>query len=90
MIEPECRGGYTREQIMEIVGDRVDDFWHWMRGQTMMICNQDPQRKWVDDSEAPGGMRIVDIGPSLCDQPHGVVVYPWDLQRYLDGRPIID
>lgn len=28
---------------------------------------------------------------SVCkDNPHGVVVYPWDLERFLEGLPVID
>lgn len=90
MIEPECRGGYTYHQVQEIMGEREDEFLRWMAGQTMMICNQEPQRKWVKDEDAPGGMRLEEIGPSLCDRPHGMVVYPHDVKRFLAGGPIID
>ena len=66
--EPECRGGYTASQIDSIVSN-PGDFWGWMGGQTMMICQ----------------------GESPCTEAHGMpIVYPWDLQRYLDGGPIID
>ncbi len=68
MIDPECSGGYTATQIESILGNRTEDFWEWMRGQTMMICNGEN-----------------------CEVAHGMpIVYPWDLERYLDGRPIVD
>lgn len=78
--EPECEGGYTYRQIVEILGAWTDDFGDFMYGQTMMICegqkyNHDTQ----EYEEACGGVA------------HGMpIVYPWDLERYLDGRPIID
>lgn len=77
--EPECRGGYTQRQIEEITGGRFDEFTHWMRGQTMMLCegyryNHDTQ----EYETACGGIS------------HGGIVYPWDLERFLSGRPIID
>lgn len=90
LTEPECRGGYTYLQIQEIMGEREDEFLRWMAGQTLMICNQDPQRKWVDDADAPGGMRIEEVGPSLCDRPHGRVIYPSDVNRFLAGAPVLD
>lgn len=74
MIKPECRGGYTYRQVQEIVGDREDDFWHWMRGQTMMVC---------------GGPD--DGGNKKCEVAHGApIVYSWDMERYLAGRPVLD
>lgn len=81
--------GYSYEQIGKIL-EAPNLFWKWMSGQTMAICAQDPQRQWIDDESAPGGLRLVEIGPSLCDEPHGTVVYPWDLERYLAGLPVID
>ena len=64
-----CKYGYTEIEIAEIVDD-VEDFNHWMRGQTMAICCAS------------------NLNP--CAEEHGVVVYPWDLERYLCGLPIID
>lgn len=90
--DPECRYGYPATQVDEILafGPRQQAFWDWMYGQTMAICNRDPQREWIDDDESPGGMRLVEVGPPLCDRAHGTIVYPWDLARFIDGRPVID
>lgn len=87
---PDCQYGYTETQLDEILGDRIPEFNGWMWGQTMAICNGDPQREWVDDPGAPGGMKLVETGPPLCESAHGPVVYPWDLARFLEGRPVID
>lgn len=76
---PECEGGYTYRQRAEILGDRLDEFGNWMRGQTMMLC---AGRRY---SYGAG-----DYVPACNGVAHGVVVYPWDLQRFLDGGPIID
>ena len=38
MIKPECVLGYTVNQLEEILGDRIDEFGQWMRGQTMALC----------------------------------------------------
>jgi hypothetical protein len=77
--DPECEAGYTVPQLHEILGDRFEAFEHWMRGQTMAICEG---RRFVHETrtyrECCGG------------QAHGVVVYPWDLKRFLEGKPIID
>lgn len=77
--EPECRLGYTYDQLVDILGDRIVEFSRWMRGQTMVICDG---LKYNHDTreyeKACGGV------------VHGVVVYPWDLKRFLDGRPIVD
>lgn len=36
--EPSCPSGYTAEDLEAILGPRIEAFWHWMRGQTMMVC----------------------------------------------------
>lgn len=73
--EPECRGGYTYHQVASITADREDEFWAWMAGQTMMICGG------PDDG----------AGERNCEVAHGMpIVYRWDLERFLEGRPIID
>ena len=75
---PECVLGYPRAQIAKIVGDRLDAFDHWMRGQTAAIC--DGKRY---DHEAR------EYQPTGCG-PHGVVIYPWDVENFLNGGPICD
>ena len=76
--DPECQYGYTEEQLSTILGERIDAFNHWMRGQTMSIC--DGRRYDYDKGE------YEDTG---CG-PHGVITYRWDVQRFIDGRPIVD
>ena len=89
--EPECRRGYPWTQIYEMFDeDVVEDLESFMVGQTMTICEAAPQREWIDDPDAPGGMRLVEVGPPLCDRPHGPVVYTHDLERWMRGGPIVD
>lgn len=35
---PECVYGFTEPQVREIMGDRLDRFHWWMRGQTISGC----------------------------------------------------
>lgn len=77
-VGAECELGYTRSQVEEIVGLRLDAFDHWMRGQTAAIC--DGHRY---DYEAR------EYQPTGCG-PHGVVVYRHDLSNFLNGGPIRD
>lgn len=73
--EPECRGGYTSHQVASITTNREEEFWAWMAGQTMMICGG------PDDG----------AGGHNCEVAHGMpIVYRWDLERFLEGRSIID
>lgn len=75
-----CPHGVTRAELAGILGDRLGAFDHWMRGQTVSICEG---RRWDHDKK--------EYQPTACaDSPHGVVVYRWDLQRFLDGGPIVD
>ena len=78
---PECKHGFSMRQIDEEIfvhGPVQEKFWVWMRGQTMMHCNSTRYNYDTKEYERD------------CDEPHGVVVYPWDLKRYLDGRHVID
>jgi len=76
--KPECSLGYTDFQLDEILGDRRREFSRWMRGQTVAVC---------DGREYDHANKVyVETG---CG-PHGVATYAWDLERFLDGRPIID
>lgn len=74
----ECQLGYTREQLKRIFGDRLPDFNSWMIGQTGALCNG-ARYNYETKKEEPSG----------CG-PHGYVVYSWDVERYLQGRPVID
>lgn len=76
---PDCTGGYTIEQVENIMGPRIEEFWRWMNGQTMMLCEgQRYNHETREYEEDCGGIA------------HGPVTYTWDLQRFLDGRPVID
>ena len=77
--KPECEAGYTRKQIEEIVGGRLSEFDSWMFGQTMTICEGRRYNHTTKEYE------ISEDGVS-----HGSVVYPWDLERFLAGLPVID
>ena len=78
MKKPSCELGYTIPDLKEILGNRYDEFLNWMRGQTVAMCEG---RKYNYDKH-----EYEDTG---CG-PHGWAYYPWDVQRFLDGRPIID
>lgn len=74
---PLCDGGYTRDQVIRILGEGTPALDKWMTGQTMMLCTGE---KYNHDTKAyePG-----------CG-PHGPVVYGHDLRRFLRGLPVID
>lgn len=76
--ETECRHGYTVLQVEEIMGNRIREFSGYMTGQTMAICDGQ-----VYDYEKK---EYIESG---CG-PHGVVVYSWDVERFLQGRPLFD
>lgn len=69
---PECEGGYTRQQVEEIMGDRLAKFDKWMYGQTCMLCEG---RKWNYNAQK--------YEPSCGGVAHGGIVYEWDLKRFL-------
>ena len=76
--KPDCELGYTDKQVDTIMGLRMAEFQRWMAGQTMAICDGRRFSYAENRYEATG-----------CG-PHGYITYPWDLQRFLDGKPIID
>ena len=77
--EPECAYGYTTEQLEQILGEGLDRFYGWMRGQTMALCQGAAYNHETKQyEEACGGIE------------HGPVVYSWDLARYLAGRTVVD
>ena len=78
MPKPECEQGYPDAQVRAIMGDRYNEFMRWMTGQTMAICDG----SYYDHSSRSKKL-------SGCG-PHDVIVYSWDAQRFLEGRPIID
>lgn len=77
--DPECEAGYTYGQIRAILGGRTEDFYRWMSGQTMSMCTGRRYNHETHQTEdACGGVA------------HGPIVYTWDLERYIQGLPIID
>lgn len=75
--KPECRYGYTHAQIDAIMGDRVNEFHRWMRGQTVSVCDG---HEWNHDSQA---CELTGCGP------HGVAIYRSDVEQFLrGGRPL--
>lgn len=76
---PDCRWGYTENQLNQILGDNLSDFHKWMNGQTVAFCEG---RAYNHDKKEYY---------EVCDGVHhGVVVYKWDLERFLNGLPVID
>lgn len=77
--KPQCRMGYTNEQIQEILGDRLEEFNSWMIGQTWSICNGRAYNHETRQYEV------------ACDGvSHGDIIYRDDVERFLKGLPIID
>lgn len=75
--KPECPYGYTRAQVEQIMGDRVQDFWRWMKGQTVSLCDG---REYDYERQA-----YVDTGH--C---HGTIVYASDVRNFLAGGRAFD
>lgn len=79
MEKPICQVGYPPEQLKRMLGeDKYTELTDWLFGQTLGVCDS----KKFD--YATGKWIHVGCGP------HGSVVYEWDLQTFLQGRPIID
>lgn len=78
--DPECEGGYPWSQIDTIFDvETVKRLEKFMAGQTMMLCEG---RRYNHDTQ--------DYREACNGVAHGGVIYPWDLQRFMDGAPIID
>ncbi len=70
---PTCPHGYTEVDLAGILGERLDHFNQWMSGQTMSVCDG---KRYSHEDRA--------YYPTECaDDPHGPVVFPWDLHKYL-------
>ena len=77
--DSECQFGYTSKELKDILGDRFDYFWHWMRGQTISICDARVYNSETKDYD------------QCCNGiANGGVVYRSDLKRFLLGLTIID
>jgi hypothetical protein len=75
---PACKWGYTRPQVIQMMGLFIDKFDTWMDGQTVALCDgreyDHEQKKYV----------------SSCDVAHGTIYYADDVRRYALGLPVID
>jgi hypothetical protein len=80
--KPECESGYPQWQVEEILakfGRSQDEFGKWVYGQTMSLCQgQSYNYNTRSYDEKCGGVA------------HGGIVYPWDLERFLQRKRIID
>lgn len=71
---PVCPGGYPWGQIEQILDEETfREFKFWMSGQTMMLCDG---RKYNHE------LRVYETD-ECAETPHGGVVYPYDLHRFL-------
>lgn len=74
-----CKYGWTEDDIIQIIGeDRLNDFYQWMRGQTIMACTG---KIW--------DYNVKSYVPDDCG-PHDVIYYRHDLMRFQMGLPVID
>jgi hypothetical protein len=95
LIEPSCPRGYTSRDIYNMLGDEDEAFWHFMRGQTMSLCNgstYDHDKKayfTTACSEMLPGMPLLASEVPLLEG-HGGIVYTWDFQRFVRGLPVTD
>ena len=82
---PACKYGYNREQVRVIMGNRLEEFDRWMRGQTQMLCQGQKDGlppEWPDDD--PRRDMFTNRGYPECDAAHGSITYQWDVERFLD------
>jgi hypothetical protein len=79
--EPACTGyGFSATQLEEAMDpQQFRRLEQWMSGQTMMLCDG---RKFNHDTR--------EYEPSDCGGAHGVVIYTWDVERFLAAGKIID
>lgn len=98
-----CPYGVTQDELQSILGPRLEDFSKWMVGQTGSICDG---RRYVyarahnaacphDDGDVyTWECDYIEGGhyedTECAGNPHGLLIYRSDLERYLRGRPVID
>ncbi|MEV2239498.1 hypothetical protein [Micromonospora sp. NPDC049891] len=76
--DPDCRRGYTYDQMEAILAGQTDAFGRWMRGQTLAFCDG-IEYDYESKAHKPTG----------CG-PHGPVVYGHDLRRFLANLAPLD
>lgn len=75
---PECKYGYTQDQLKSILKDRFNDFCDYSIGSTGTICNGQEYNRDTDKHD------LTNCGP------HGLVTYKCDVETFLEGRPTFD
>ena len=81
MLEkPRCELGYPIGQVVDILGNRSFEFADWISGQTVGVCDGRKYNHETKEYESS----------SCAPEGHGPVIYPWDLQRFIDGRSVVD
>lgn len=80
MTNPSCPQGYNHDDLVAILGYQIEEFWQWMIGQTVSLCDG---REYNHETK--------EYRATVCaEAPHGLVVYASDLERFLRGMPVID
>jgi hypothetical protein len=75
-----CPLGLTAADLETVFGARLPTFHRWMTGQTVALC---------DGRQYNHAAKMYE--PAECfTTPHGIVTYRWDVERFLDGLPVID
>lgn len=78
-LSPSCPHGYTTADLERVFGASLPAFHKWMDGQTQGVCEG---RRYDHDLRR--------YFPTECaDDPHGVVAYRYDVERYVRGARII-
>lgn len=105
-VKPSCPHGFTNADLIALFNGSLleaAEFKVWMSGQTVMLCEG---KTYVHHRghNAECGHSPSDIVTWQCpylgtghyeedachNNPHGVVTYVSDVQRYLAGLPVID
>ena len=71
--KPNCKLGYTSEQVKAIMGERLPEFQKWGRGSTGAICDG-----LTFDFDSSSYLH------NGCG-PHGLITYRRDVERFLEG-----
>ncbi len=68
-------------------------FYKWMTGQTCAICDgktYDHGKRQYYSTECAIMFPGMPVTRDEVLGGHGIVTYTWDVERYVEGRPIID
>ena len=80
-IAHSCAQGHTVKDLVEAWGEeRFTEFYHWWWGQTGAICDGQKFNSETNEYE-----------PSTCHPNiHGQVFYSHDVEKFVNGLPVID